>query len=371
MWLLWAAVSALLALPGALLDVAAPENVRVRCGDQRPLVSWEYRSQQPTIFEVQLNGSGQSITTRTPDHELDLSPFVWSSRTQMFEYFYVRVTAKQGPHRSESRESPSFSYSRYKAVDQTCNLTFPPINLTREGADATLSMENPLYFYNELRAIEDSAVFCLEIITESGLQEKQCSWDRICKFFVDLPEDAEPCVNLTGFIRYGAEEINVRHMDPVCVTPPTDMLWLFAILFVVIFVCVIALLTVAVCKYRAWAFPKIPTPQTLKLPSSPSSRLSMSQPDTVYSPVQITGPRTSQHPESPGLPESLQVQDEDQLSFLPEDPREDLDESGESTKTETLSLHSSGSEIEESNYESRVQIMEMDLSGDLVRGYTG
>lgn len=376
MWLLplWAAVSALLlSLPGALLHVAAPEEVRVRCGDEKPLVSWNYSSDQPTNFTVQLLGSGRSYHIRTRAHELDLSSYVWSSPAQMLEYFYVLVTAEQEPNRSKPSNSPSFSYNGLKPVDQSCNLTFPPINLTREGADATLSMENPLYFYKELRDIKHSAVFKLNIIKEHGHKEEWC-FHKICKFSVDLPEDAEPCVNLTGSIepRPGAE-INFQQIDRVCITPPTDGLWLVAILVVVIFVCVIALLSVAVCKYRAWAFPKIPTPQTLKLPSSPNFRSSMTQPDPVYSPVQITGPRpeTTLDLESPSPPEIHQDQDQDQVPFLPADPREDQDESADSTQTETetLSLHSSSSETEESNYERRAEIM--DLSGDRVIGYTG
>ena len=108
-----------------------------------------------------------------------------------------------------------------------------------------------------------------------------------------------------------------------------------------------------------------------QIPSSQSYRPSILKPVEV-SPIQITGlrQRTIPDPESLSSPDTFKVQDEDQVNFLPKGLEVDLDESAESTKTETVSLHSSVSEIEESNYERRVRVLEMDVSGDLVTGYT-
>lgn len=373
---LWAAFLSLL-LPGALVHalVPAPENVTVRCGDQRPVVSWDYRPQQLTNFNVHLLGSGQRFSAQTVDHELNLSDFVWNSSEQMFNYLYVAVTAEQGLNQSKPSESPSFSYNLHKTVAVTCNLKFPPVTLTVEGAEATVSFENPLHFYKELRTIKDYSKFDITIIiAKRSEHDRACGQTPVCKFSVNLPEDAEPCVNLSGVIghgNYGQEQISVQLIGPVCATATTDLLWVVAVVIFVLFIVLISLITFGVCKTRAWDLTKIPTPQTLAL-NLQNPTLSMHQSETVYSSVQITGtrPRTIEDPESPCPESSHRVQeDEDRVLIPPPDLCEDQDESAESTKTETLSLHSSSSEIEVSNYERRHPV-EVDMGGDMVTGYT-
>uniref|UniRef100_A0A8C6TRH0 Fibronectin type-III domain-containing protein n=1 Tax=Neogobius melanostomus TaxID=47308 RepID=A0A8C6TRH0_9GOBI len=381
---LWAVFPAVLlvCLRGALghASVPAPENVTVQCEDQMPVVYWNYSSQQPTKFNVSLKGSGTFFSVRTEAHELDLSGRGWLDGMQMFEFLYINITAEQGtvPSRSEWRPSRSFSYNRHKTVNIKCRLKFPPVNLTGEGEELTLSFENPLYFFKELRSIRDSAAFEFKIHTNSETEplQRRCGpAERVCKFSVSS-EDAEPCVNLTGHITKGAEQIAVQHIGPVCATarataPTTDGLWVVAILVVVVIIIVILLLTYGICKTRAWVFPKIPTPEAL-IPSGPILRPSVHQPEPVYSSIQIIGtrPRAGEDPESPS-PDSVLVPTEDQALILPPGYSEYHDESGNSTQTDTLSLHSTDSEAEVSNYERRPELLQMDVSGDLVTGYTG
>lgn len=385
MQLLWAGLCLVLCLllwiPAVRGVLPAPENVTVRCGDQRPLVSWDYSPQQPTNFTVRLSGSGRSFSEQTADQELDLSRFVWNSSEQMFEFHYVTITAEQGLNRSEPHRSQTFSYNRLKTVEVSCFLKFPPVILSGEGAEATLSLENPLYFYKELRAIRASAVFYLTAVIENQSdQDRRCGQKPVCKFSLDLPEDAEPCVILSGVISNGAEQILLQPIGPLCAAAPTiSTEALLAVTIFAVFIVVILLVTIGICKTRAWVFPKVPTPKNLAPNPSSHRPSSTAQTETVYSLLHITGtrPRTIQDPFSPGPdpnspgPDCHHVPAEDRLLIPPPDLCEDHDESAESTKTETLSLHSTDSELEVSNYERRAQVIEMDLSGDLVTGYTG
>ncbi|KAJ0033651.1 hypothetical protein NQD34_000758 [Periophthalmus magnuspinnatus] len=256
-----AALALLLGLHTALglALVPAPEDVTVHCSDNRPRVSWNYRSHTSANFTVQLVVNEGSFQSQTRHHEFDLSDFIWSNKMQMFDFMYVKITATQGPNRSEPTRSCSFSYNMFKTVDITCRLKFPPVNLTSDGSKATLTFDNPLHFYKELKAIQP-AVFELDIIMKNSTQHRQCFFsEKHCIFSLDFPENSNSCVNLTGHVRKGLEQIEVLHLEPVCpTTPPVDVVteWVVAILSLVIIFIVIVAVTMAICKVASLDFSK-------------------------------------------------------------------------------------------------------------------
>lgn len=382
-----ALTAVLLCLHGAAVhaSAAAPENVRIKCDDHRPMVSWD--SPQPGTFTVKLSGSDR-FSTQTEERELDLSEFVWTSAGQIFDYHFVTVTAQQGLNRSS--HSPSFSYNKLKTVDQYCSLRFPPLSLTTDGSQATLTFENPLYFYKELKALRNSGHKLKYIVSHNmHQQDESCEAERVCKVdvSVDVSEDALPCVNLSGVVRRGGEVMVVTHQGPVCAEErplPPELLWTVGAVVFVVFVAVIVVLVFLICKFRVWSFDKTQIPQTLAQMPQTHRPPSTHRPDTVYSQVQILGPRSqlSQDPHSPS-PDSTEdqaedqalihdlEQDEDQALIHRPDQAEYRDGSINSTRTETSSIQSSEDEIQESNYERRGVLIEMDCSGDVVKGYTG
>lgn len=376
-----ALTAVLLCLHGAAVhaSAAAPENVRIKCKDHRPTVSWD--SPQPGTFTVELSGSdSRSFSVQTAERELDLSEFLWSSTEQIFDYHIVTVTAEQGLNRSS--RSPSFSYNKYKTVNERCSLRFPPLNLAKEGPQAMLTFENPLFFYKELDVLRNRHKLKFTTVTQKGHEEDGgCKQERVCKFSVDLPEDAKPCVTLSGVISNNYQDISVTHEGDVCVEErplPPELLWTVSIVSV-IFIAVILVLVFLICKNQVWSFDKTQTPQTLAQMPQTHRPPSTHRPDTVYSRVQILRPisQNSQDPHSPS-PDSTEDQAEDQalihasdqVLIHEPDQAEYRDGSIDSTQTETCSIHSSEDEIQESNYESRGVLIEMDVSGDVVKGYT-
>ncbi|XP_072319774.1 uncharacterized protein [Eucyclogobius newberryi] len=182
--------------------------------------------------------------------------------------------------------------------------------------------------------------------------------EKVFKVFVELPEDSDLCVNVSGTIRSGNQEIQVLHPGPVCAPSGAgdEGPWVLLCLCFVIFLFVIVGLMVAICKTRAWIFPKAPIPNALVV-NAQKERLSAPPSETAVSSVQIAGPGR--------VPES---ETEELVLIPPEDLQED--DSGESTKTETISVHSSSSEeIEVSNYERRPILIDLDDNGDVVTGY--
>lgn len=374
----------LLCLHGAALhaSAAAPENVRIKCKDHRPTVSWD--SPQPGTFTVKLSGSKRNFLVQTAERELDLSEFLWSSTEQIFDYYIVTVTAEQGLNRSS--RSPSFSYNKYKTVDERCSLRFPPLSLTKEGPQATLTFENPLYFYKELDVLRHTRYeLKFTTVTLKGHEDGGCKQKQVCKFSVDLPEDAKPCVTISGVISISYQDISVTHEGDVCAEERPllpELLWTVSIVGV-IFIAVILVLVFLICKNQVWSFDKTQTPQTLAQMPQTHRPPSIHRPDTFYSRVQILGPisQTSQDPHSasPGSTEDQAEdqalihaldQDEDQALIHEPNQAEYRDGFIDSIQTKNCSIHSSEDEIQESNYESRGVLIEMDVSGDVVKGYT-
>lgn len=387
-WVRAALAAVLLCLHGAAVhaSLAAPENVSVRCGDHRPTVSWDYNSPQPHVFAVQLAGSERTFSVQTVERELDLRKFVWLSVEQIFGFHYITVTAEQDSNRSKTSRSPTFSYNKLKAVDVHCSLMFPPANLTAEGPQAKLTFGNPLYFYKELKALRDTQyeVKFTAATGNASHHDGKCKQERICESSVSVPEGAEPCVTLSGVITNGYQDIAVTSVGSVCAAErPLSEELLLGVAFagVSILILVICVLVVFVCKTQAWSVSKTPTPQNLNPQSH--SRPHAHRADTVYSQVQIIGPRsqTREDPHSTS-PDSTEGRDESSVrnlapdlaedQVLIPDLHEDQDGSAESMQTETSSIHSSEDEIQVSNYERHNLLdINIDMSGEMVKGYTG
>uniref|UniRef100_A0A3Q3KTR0 Interferon gamma receptor 1 n=1 Tax=Mastacembelus armatus TaxID=205130 RepID=A0A3Q3KTR0_9TELE len=198
------AISVLLLIGGVSAVIAAvppPEKVDVTCQNLKTTVSWDYSEDQPqTSFTVALGGSGRHFETNTTDHQYDLSHFIWGSEQQYMDLHYVTVTAIQGGNRSEPVESKTFSFNTLKTVNVKCELDFPPANLTVQESVATVTFQNPLHVYKELKeAVRDDSASIKFRVSPGGESDQTCSLtQKVCRYDVQLPEDGGMCVKLEG-----------------------------------------------------------------------------------------------------------------------------------------------------------------------------
>lgn len=384
-----AVVTALLlfiSLSGLNALVPAPENVTVKCENQRTTVQWDYSDQRPnTTFIVSLS---ESHEVRTLDREFDLSRFIWESEDHYMDFHYVSVTALQGSNRSAPVPSQTFSFNRFKTTDITCKLDFPPVKLTVEESEATVTFDNPFHFYKELeRANKPStAVFSFKVVFENNDHTQcRCGVDqRRCKCSFEIPEDTEPCVTLSGQIVEGnvvGGHIQFNEKGHVCPEPfvepePTRAHWLAVALMLTIVSFVIIGLTVAICKLRAWTLKTPPLPNPLvSNPQSHSKPRTLIEHAPDFSPIQIIGFRAPPFDPEEDSPPADAPDKSEATALILQEPHDD--KYTDSLDTETFSLHSSLSssslEMEWPLYEARPHLVNMNLGDgdeDMVTAYT-
>ncbi|XP_078129530.1 interferon gamma receptor 1 [Sander vitreus] len=252
----------------AAANVPPPTNVMLSCLNLHVAVTWEYSEQGPqTRFIVQIEGSeGEPYERETPDHQYDLSDYIWASEERYMDFHYVTVTAVEGGNQSEPVSSKTFSFNDLKTVKIKCKLNFPPVDVDEEDSGATVSFRNPLHYYSQLKHAVKTAATSFEFTVSSGVEDfdSVCTANqKNCKHDISFPEGVEKCVNLTGMLY---DRLHVSKMlfnkTRVCVTPLTELPAIaFAIMLFLLLV-LISVIIFLICKAKAW---------TMKLPSLPQS----------------------------------------------------------------------------------------------------
>uniref|UniRef100_A0A3B4Y199 Uncharacterized LOC111659455 n=1 Tax=Seriola lalandi dorsalis TaxID=1841481 RepID=A0A3B4Y199_SERLL len=189
--------------------------VTLSCQNLKTTVRWEYSEQQP-----QTNTSNYSfIFHETTDHQYDLSPFIWESERRYEGFHSVNVTAIQGGRKSTPANSQSLSFNELKQAHVRCELDFPPVSLTEGDSGATVTFQNPFYFYEELKTATKTNNVFFSFTGDLGTADCGLK-DKICRYDFSFPEGVDECVLLDGQLndRNGVNSVKFRKTSPVCIT---------------------------------------------------------------------------------------------------------------------------------------------------------
>lgn len=248
--------------------VPPPTNVKVSCQNNQTTVSWDYSKHQPeTLFLVNICRSERvrSFKANTTDHQYDLSHFVWESKEHYLAFLCVSVTAVQGGKQSEAVRSKSFSFNQLISVDIKCLLDFPPVEVDGTERGATVKFKNPLSFYELKRTVQQEKAFLQYTVSSSvhSFEEKCSKTDVFCKLDVTFPDDQEECVTLKGVLMFygsGTSQVDLKETKHFCSKKPADgMEIVLAVTLGYIFLIVLTVAVVLICKVEAWTM-KIPIP---------------------------------------------------------------------------------------------------------------
>lgn len=281
--------------------VPPPTDVKVSCQNNQTTVNWDYSKQQPeTLFRVNVFGSERvrSFEANTTDHQYDLSHFVWESKEHYLAFLCVSVTAIQGGKQSEAVRSKSFSFNRFISVDIKCLLDFPPVEVDGTERGATVEFKNPFSFYELKRTVQQEKAFLQYTVSSSvkSLEEKCSKKDLFCKLDVTFPDDEEECVTLKGvliFYESGTSQVDLKETEKFCSKKPANELEIaLAITLGFIFLMVLTVAVVLICKVEAWTV-KTPIPQIAGYVSGKRQRQSYFIPNPENSSVIIVPPYKS------------------------------------------------------------------------------
>lgn len=297
----------LLVSGASAVTVLPPINVSVSCENFMVTVSWEYPEQQPqTIFRVNILSPAGDLERETEDHQFDLSDIIWASQDHYMGYYHVSVTAIQGGNQSEARAAGSFSFNDLKSSDMKCELVFPPANLIETDLGAILKFKNPLLANEKLkRTLEfDDATFRVSVISNDGeilkFCDKQnidsddcnsCTWrDEICKHDIPFAKGTKKCVRLKGTLfdkRYFGQVL-FRETDSICASKPYEAPVVLLVTLLSITALVISLLTVFICKAKAWTMETHePLPESLLQKHRRRGSNLVNEHDPDFSPVNL------------------------------------------------------------------------------------
>ncbi|KAG7493000.1 hypothetical protein MATL_G00020680 [Megalops atlanticus] len=204
--LLTSALTLLIILENGLTLVPAPFNVTVTCHNFETIVYWKYSevSQFP-LFKVELI---KDVFNEESEMKNTTLPYVnISSSIRILERYYVKVTAVNGSEKSETAESPTFSFDNSVPVSILCFLDFPDVNLSVKGGLMTVTFTHPFHVYRNTPALEQlspSKVFRYKVLLNGAMSETLCECAEIqrdCSITIPVPEKKLHCVNLTGTLR--------------------------------------------------------------------------------------------------------------------------------------------------------------------------
>ncbi|KAM7419855.1 hypothetical protein PAMA_016794 [Pampus argenteus] len=282
--MLGGAFTALLLLITALFAeiIPPPTNVTLRCQNLQTTVHWEYGPREPqeprepqgpqgpqTIFRVTIGGSAGNFEDETADHQYDLSPFIWESEERYMGFHYVSVSAVRGGVRSQPATSRTLSYNSLKTAHITCELLFPPADLTVEDSELTVSFQNPLHYYKKLRWASRWAAPTFTFNVDTGFTGNCIKEQDVCRQAIVFPDGAEKkCVTLRGklFEQNGVGQVLFRETDDICVKESSDVHVMTLIILLAIFVLVIAVITLIIYKVKAWTMKTSDLPKCLVRP---------------------------------------------------------------------------------------------------------
>ncbi|XP_034999211.2 interferon gamma receptor 1 [Hippoglossus stenolepis] len=277
------------------LTVPPPTNVTVSCRNLRVWVSWEFSDQQPhTSFRVEIQSSNGYFKNETTEHQYDLSGFIWKSLDHYMGFHSVRVTALQRGGESQPVRSESFTFSMNRMADKHYALEFPPVEVVAGDSGNTVSFPSPFHFYTELKQAEkqETAFFEFNVSSDQGNYTSVCRLtDVTCRY--DLPHSEEQCVRVKGWLDYGnsVERVEFRETDRICPSKSSDPhVMTFALVLLFVLVVIISVLTISICKVRAWTLEIWKTQKTLKAldiePNNEEHEL-LRPVEEVFSPVMV------------------------------------------------------------------------------------
>lgn len=283
-------------------------------------------------------------------------------------FHYVSVTAILGGNQSKPVVSKTFSFKKYKTAEITCELDFPPLDLSLKDSEATVSLINPLHYYTELKQAKrpDTATFNFKVSAtgnnfekekECGVEEEHCRLDFL------FPEGVEKCFNLTGWLSAGNDGYIVSFIDMNDICPRNlDDVWILIGVLLVIFVFIIIVVIIFIFMTNPWIMKGQDLILHLSLdPSNPRDQY-FAVPVPDISPVYILP-----HKNEPNNKED-EDEDDDDDDDDPQDSWTDRDYPN-FEKTERTSIHSEDEQRERSNYRSRS--LQMDMGhGDMATGYS-
>ncbi|XP_029350351.1 uncharacterized protein LOC115036253 isoform X2 [Echeneis naucrates] len=246
------------------VTVPPPTNLKLTCENVKATVSWDYEPDQPeTSFIVHITSSAGNYTTETSEHHYDLTPFVWKSVEHFTGGHSVNVTAVRGGRKSRPAKSKTFSFVFGRSVGLQCNLSFPPVDVTKRGATNEVSFQNPLHFYKELqRAAEKNTNVVFEYNVSEDFSECRAG-DPICR-----SESTEECVTLEGRLidRTEVHYVMFNRTEQICLSASRDMQTVTLVILLCVFFIVVTLISVLICQTRAWIlFEKHEPPPVLTL----------------------------------------------------------------------------------------------------------
>ncbi|XP_040043127.2 interferon gamma receptor 1 [Gasterosteus aculeatus] len=351
------AFRALLLLLCGASAAAPPGGLNVTCHNQQVTVSWEDRG-PGTSYTVRVEGSAGEQESETTGNRYDLTRFVWASEDRSLGFHSVTVTAHDGGNQSETMESETFTFNHLKPAHIKCKLDFPPVDLNEANSEFTLSFQNPLLFYTELKQVPGSSspTFTFNGSNFSG----EChADDKKCKLTLPggLPA-GERCVqSLDGKVAYGSRSISFRKTGPVCAPVSTDWGVLVLSLMLLLFFIVTSVVIVLICRVKAWTMKNNPakTPISLVLDAHEGDMRYALVSREDLSPVTVTENQISR---------TLPVCSEEDLRLdggVSEDDGGVSEDDSEETEAESIDLP---------HYDRR-QMLEVDMGdGDLAIGYS-
>ncbi|KAL6111117.1 uncharacterized protein ACO6RY_20070 [Pungitius sinensis] len=301
----------LLLLSGASA-VALRRGLNVTCHNQQVTVSWE-RSERGASYRVHVAGSAGEQVDITTENQYDLTPFVWASEDRYLGFHYVTVTTLEGGNQSEPMRTKTFTFNSLKPAHVKCKLDFTPVDLKESDSGATLSFQNP--FYRELNKAARSASPSFEFTATFNGRDFRRSCDAtedVCR--LALPpgsSSGDTCVSkLKGALvsENGVSWVLFREVGPVCAPDSTELDVLALSLMLLLFFVVTSVVTVLICRAKAWTMKGDPAKTPISLVLSPHEgdmRYALVHREDV-SPITVTENHICENP-SVGSEEDLQL----------------------------------------------------------------
>ncbi|XP_029920524.1 interferon gamma receptor 1 [Myripristis murdjan] len=257
-----------LLLSGGSAAVPRPENVSVSCQNFHTVVYWNYSRQHPqTTFRLTIGNTNEQVERETKELQYDLTDFIWQSSQNFKANNYVQIRAVQGGQESPAVDSPIFSFNSLMTAAVTCKLDFPPVDLSVKGSqgEATVSFQNPRLFYRELRGLPQlQPLFGFTLSSDSDYQWS-CEDEEICRYDFAFDESQENCcVQLSGemFDNSRSNTFLFTTTQQICASS-SDSHLVALVISLLVFVTVVVVLTLVICKVRAWVMSPPPTPKCL------------------------------------------------------------------------------------------------------------
>ncbi|GLD68176.1 uncharacterized protein AKAME5_001948800 [Lates japonicus] len=144
-------------------------------------------------------------------------------------------------------------------------LLISAVSAETEDSGSTVSFQNPLHFYKELKqATKPDTYFDFSVSSDNGsLGKTKCqSTEPICRFDFSFPEGVEECVTLVGWLMTGqrTDWVAFNKTGHICRIDSTDVHWVILAVVLGGLVLVITAVTISICFVKAWTMNSLPHP---------------------------------------------------------------------------------------------------------------